>query len=243
MPHGGPDWGTAGPLEAIFTIEDMAELAARLGSIVTFDRRGNVLWFDGFENSLCMWEKSGFPLASAWSVEQSAEYSKAGAFSAKLTTGVTTDDRVNMTHYVGYPFRSRNGVELAFSKSDNLKWFDLILDLYGPIVSYYAFVRYIAATETWQYYGSDERMHDLSPTMELGDWWSVFNVVKLVADFNTGEYVRLQCNAQTYDLTGIGLVEGAASYQRLRIYISAYTNTNAAAIVHVDDVILTENEP
>ena len=59
MGHGYPDYGTQGPVSTVHSIQDLGELAVRLGSIVTFDRRGNVLWLDGFDSGIGAWSKGG----------------------------------------------------------------------------------------------------------------------------------------------------------------------------------------
>jgi len=52
MPRGHPDYGQAGPTSLIATVPDLGELAARLGSNNTWDRRGFILWYDDFEASV-----------------------------------------------------------------------------------------------------------------------------------------------------------------------------------------------
>jgi len=52
MAHGTPDWGVTASKKTIYSLHDMGELAVRLGSIVSFDRRGDVIFSDSFQNGL-----------------------------------------------------------------------------------------------------------------------------------------------------------------------------------------------
>ena len=55
MAHGAPDWFGTTPQGMVHRVADLAELAARLGSPDVFDRRGNVLFMDSFENGQNNW--------------------------------------------------------------------------------------------------------------------------------------------------------------------------------------------
>ncbi|GAI06639.1 unnamed protein product, partial [marine sediment metagenome] len=44
MIHGHADYGAGAPGKTIYSMLDVGELAARLGSPVTSDRAGNVMW-------------------------------------------------------------------------------------------------------------------------------------------------------------------------------------------------------
>ena len=56
MAHGARDFGIYAPKETIVTIEDLGELAVRLGSPVNYDRKGDVVWVDGFEDGIDKWD-------------------------------------------------------------------------------------------------------------------------------------------------------------------------------------------
>ena len=51
-----PDYGRLSAQATVFPVTDLGELAARLGSIVSHDRRGDVIWLDGFEDGLDKWQ-------------------------------------------------------------------------------------------------------------------------------------------------------------------------------------------
>ncbi|GAI16225.1 unnamed protein product, partial [marine sediment metagenome] len=115
MTHGGPDWGTPGPLKTIYTLEDMAELVARLGSIVTFDRRGNIIWLDDFEGTLGKWgiETEG----AGYSAQLSAEAARSGGFSAKLISPDDEEDRIGLKRWFPLPVESNIGFEFSWARA------------------------------------------------------------------------------------------------------------------------------
>ncbi|GAI49683.1 unnamed protein product, partial [marine sediment metagenome] len=60
MSRGQPDYGSSAVKEVAGTLADMGELAARLSSIVEYDRRGDVVYLDDFEEPVLKWS----PLAA-----------------------------------------------------------------------------------------------------------------------------------------------------------------------------------
>ncbi|GAI56753.1 unnamed protein product, partial [marine sediment metagenome] len=80
MAHGQPDFGMYQIAKTIYRLADMGELAVRLGSIVTHDRRGDVIWMDNFDSGIAKWYQ--FASDDDGLVEWSAERSRSGGFSA-----------------------------------------------------------------------------------------------------------------------------------------------------------------
>ena len=53
--YGLPDYGMYAALENMGNLVDYGELATRLGSIVSFNREGNVIFWDDFEKTPIKW--------------------------------------------------------------------------------------------------------------------------------------------------------------------------------------------
>jgi len=85
MAHGQPDYGMYTLANTIYRLTDMGELAARLGSINTYDRRGDVIFLDSFESGLTAWSPSSACTGS--DLVQSAKHARSGGFSAKFVCG------------------------------------------------------------------------------------------------------------------------------------------------------------
>jgi len=241
MPHGGPDWGTEGPLSTVYSIQDMAELAVRLGSPVTFDRRGNVIWIDDFESGIEKWCLSG-DMGKAY--DWNGQYCKTGGFSCKMTTGAAANRSCMIDKHVGFPVLSPFGLEVSFSYRQNWKYLDVTLYLEDGSYLYKAGIRYDHPNTKFQYLDEAGNYQDIPG----GSWSSVmapmrFDTIKLVADFTTAKYKRLFVNSQVFDLSTISFNRTAMVFiPVMSVNITLTANAAATAIAYIDDVIITQNE-
>lgn len=242
MPHGGPDWGTVGPLGTIFTVEDMAELAVRLGSPVSFDRRGNVMWYDDFEHSLNKWE---ITLAGAGgSAAITNERARTGAVSCKIITGNSDGDEAICHHYEMYPVLSRIGFEISLLTAARKACFALTILLADGTFIHTAAIRYDFETQDWYYYDSTGLWVSLSSIAKLTEHSYIFNTLKLVIDPNTQKYVRLIANNVSQDISSLSYYRYHYPLSsRLIVYVTFYPKEDASKTIYLDDVILTQNEP
>jgi len=239
MPHGGPDWSTEGPLSTVYSIQDMAELAVRLGSIVTFDRRGNVLWMDDFESGIEAWGPR-LPGADYFSWVPNHH---AGGFCARMATRAVANDHNYMGVYVPYPVLSKMGFEFSFRRDTNLKWIYLDVWFLSGTIFTDTEVKWTAATKTWSYLGADNAEHDLSPTVNLEEDL-LFHTVKLVGDYVNGKYVRLIVDNVIYNMTDLEpYATGSPVGPYILIIIGIRTESDDVAAADIDNVIITQNEP
>ena len=82
MVHTLPPWTSKYRLVKIFANVDVAELVVRLGSPVSFDRRGNVVLIDDFAASVIKWSYPGYGTGNGH--ELSTAWAKSGSQSLKL---------------------------------------------------------------------------------------------------------------------------------------------------------------
>lgn len=242
MPHGGPDWGTTGPLGTVFTLEDMAELAVRLGSIDTFDRRGNVILLDDFEGGILKWLPNGQGVG--WSVTWDSTHARNGAFSAKLVTRAQADYWVNISRYFSFPAVSRMGFEFSWTNEVFMRDVQIKVLLHSGTAQHEAAIKWLA-TDQFFYYHNNLGVFSITPyKLMFFNGVPVFHTIKVVVDFIEGKYVRLIANNFQYDLS-------ALKYERTefaltpRAYVAIQIRTDAAVNVvsYIDDVIITQNEP
>lgn len=243
MAHGHPDYGGAAPLATVYTLQDMAELAARLGSIVTFDRRGNVIFLENFEGGLAKWVTN---LSAGGSIAISSERARHGSFSCKLTTDGDNFDYCQIQCPIEYPIESKLGLEVCWNRSDsgNLGFIEIYFDLYDGTNMWYSLVRWEKATGIWTYRDEDGNFTPLSPTVDYLEDELPFHHTKLVVDFVNKEYVRLIADNTIYDMAGLGLkylVTNAAPMLQPRV--KTYSNGGGAAVNYIDSMIITQNEP
>ena len=241
--RGQPDFGALAAKEVSASISDLGEIAARLGSILIYDKRGDVVDFDNFEAPVLRWQEvlvgdnsyQRFSSASARSGSQSlllhAESIEEGA------AGITK---------AFVPLGSRRvGIEISFSY---LYPFDC--DLF--ILLYYAdgTTLYLAEVKFDPYAGKLYIWTDTGEYKEIAAPVSsyealfTFKTIKLVVDFDTLKYERLLFDLNAYDISAYSIPEQAGDVTAryvVQIYIEARVETGGNG--YIDDFILTQAEP
>lgn len=242
MAHGTPDWGVTAGSVTTYQLTDLAELAARLGSPVTFDRRGDVIFMETFEEAtLNKWQAALY--GSGSSVTLSTLRARFGALSALLTAGPVADSRAALVYYSPYGVMSAFGLEAAISRNVIMKSLTFYIDLYDG-------VNVTSCALRWSFQGSE-----LSYMKENGAWVSlgtvylstepnVFHVFKLVVNGVSNEYARAVVNNQAFYLGGIAArVSASAILPVLFFDIDLRGDDGPESEVWVDNVIVTQNEP
>jgi len=241
MPHAGPDWGTYAPVSTIYSIQDLGELAARLGSIVTFDRRGNVFFVDDFESGIECWYYSGSP---GYTVLWSPAQHKSGGFSLELTPPVGANNYAYAYRFFPYPSKSRLGTEISFNLGGWIQELDFEVRVYDGVYWYQPYIRFFPETKTWQYHGDDGLYHDLSPTTGL-IVGVMFHTFKLVYDLVTGKYARLIIDTTTFDMSALNMykTDAPGELPSTSLLCRVIDSTTYLSKEWLDDLILTQNEP
>jgi len=242
MVHGAPDFGVYTPKSTVVTLEDLAEQAVRLGSIVNFDRKGDVVWFDDFEDGIEQWTVTltGNRGSALWSPTKPRN----GSFSFELITGATNEDEVAITKYFSLPALSRMGFEYHFTSHAKLQYIIFGQAMSEDTARKIGSIKYDKVAETWYYYKEDVGWVALFPTMHLDDGGSAFHSVKIVLDFTTNYYVSLLVDKTLYDLSSYPLRSQTLAFTpSLLIQVTTRNNSAFAATVYLDDVIVTQNEP
>jgi len=242
MAHGLPDYGVYAPKVTVSALADMAELAARLGSIDTFERKGDVLWLDDFNDGIHKWTTE--LTEDRGSVEWDGNHARNGGFCAKLTSGDEEDDKARIIRKMPIASLSKIGLEVSFTVHANAKTVQFELHLNEGLYKHNIAVGWTAIDKVWTYTLTEGVYVDLEPSVTLAtDEW-VFHTMKIVADLNTHKFCHLISNYTHFDMTDIPYYytgEELAPY--LHLYVTCIGNGDGAAIMYVDDVILTQNEP
>lgn len=242
MSHGTPDWGSGQPVNTIYQLSDLSELAARLGSIVTFDRRGDVVWLDNFEDNIDKWTISVGGVGAAAIL--SGDEARNGAKSAKLTTGNLIGNMTVIYRYFGLAaIDTRLGFEYSFICNDDVKIYTFT-EVYREGVLYTTSLLYDHSIPALQVQKTDGFYEDLMPGLDLrsGDAW---HTIKLVSDFSrTGEYIRVILdNNEPFVFGRPARVTATGNADHVRVALAGRTLTAANNDMYVDDVIVTQNEP
>jgi len=242
MAHGTKAYGRTLAQETIFGVQDMGELSARLGSIVTHDRRGNIIWYDDFEcGHMGKWGKAVVGVDSV--VRLRTTYARNGAFSLYLYAGNAAGRSAEAYHYLPYPSLSKYGLEAwACLPSASNGFFYLGWYVYTGTEIHYYLIRYNPSAQDVDVCSTGLVWHTFATGLKTAIAGG-FQVFKLVADLITEKYARCIINQTEYDLSAYPAHTAAnASPASLMLDAKAY-NITQALTVYLDDVIVTQNEP
>jgi len=237
-----PDWADAAPRRTISPMVDLGELAARLGSVISYDRRGDVIWFDDFEDNIDKWDISISGTGAG--VALSTDSARSKGKSAKLTTGDLTGDYALILRYLPHPIWSRIGFEISFTVNNDLDSIEMLINFLDGTDFHQGFIRYRPQLKRLEYWGEDAAWHTLATGIDLFAAVKMFHTMKLVVDPRVDEYVRFLLDDKDYDMAKIKFEHGAYPvaarvYFRLRIETAVDANRS----IYVDDAIMTQNEP
>lgn len=234
----GPLWPRFQSQNAITPVNDMSELAARLGSLVTFRRSGLVAYVDGFEDGLSPYEVIDNPAVTEVTIDTTKSFR--GANSAKLHTTAVGGDEATLAKMIPLDHIAKAGFEVHFSALDDNVYFEISLkELEGA--NRYEAIIYVDITNREISYqdsaAAKVKIDDINlDKITDADW----HALKLIVDFSTNTYHRLLIDDYEYSLEGIGMLrtnnlttDGVLTRIRLPSTAS-YTRT-----LYIDDWILT----
>ncbi len=242
MPHGHADFGLDTAKETIHAVTDLGELAARLRSINTYDRRGDVVWFDDFESSLNKWMDRSGDLGHAIAISNA--HARNGAFSCIVTCGSNGNFEGILSTSKPPPVRSKIGVEVHF-RPPVLFFTSLTV---RALVTHAdrrwdARIRYVHATGTLQYWDG-AAYQDIEAGVVARVGTLVFNPLKFVIDLDNDTYTRLMFALRNWDLSNYAVLAAAgAPATEIRIDITIVGAAGQNPATYTDDFILTQNEP
>jgi len=242
MTHTAPDWGANAPKATIYSLSDLAELAARLGSIDTYERRGDVIFLEDFESGLMRWTSDltgvGGVLPSVTS-----EVAASGFQSIKSTTPTGDNNLVHLGHTHHLPILGRIGCECAFRFTTNL---------FADDTGYFQLALNIYTGQRWKIASVRFRSFDLEYYDDSGNWIEIANInagelrfhrLKFVVDFLKSLYVRAIFDNVVFLLSAP--CRDIADTSPLGLDVDIYWHGPAAVgrDTWLDDFILTQNEP
>lgn len=241
MGHTAPDWSWMGKVSTIYSLQDQAELAARIGSIVTFDRRGNVILLDSFEDGFirCSEGQNAGGVRPVLTVTAA----KFGSYAAFLDGGDAVGDNSFLHYYTPILNPGNIGIEFSFTDEAENGAERLDFRYYNGTREYQGQVRYNTQTSTLEYVD------------HLGAWLPLlvrqihrgeneWHTMKAVFDTEGLTYVRVMLDDYiSGDLSATTLTDLAASsdtYVSFWLYADGYLVGEGGS--YMDGVIVTQNE-
>ncbi len=240
--HGKPDWGLQ-LKSTVYTIDDLSELAVRLGSEVFFDRRGDVIFIDNFEGGVGRWITSNPEEPD--SVLLTSEISRSGGYSVKLTGISPGLESASMYARIPYPVLSKWGFELHIAMGSEIDYLLFYLTKYTGTHFKTGHIKYDRTNQKLQRKVSLTDYEDIVSPFKLYQSRILFHVFKLVIDLETDKFHRLIVNEKTYDLSAHDIYShvDTVTSPHVAIGIEVYSHDGDKDYIYVDNVIVTQNEP
>jgi len=219
----------------------IGELAARLGSPVSWDRRGQVVQMTTFEDGF----SHAFPAASGGEglAELCPSAYQTGGYSCKLTTEAAVDGWASVITYTDFSPSSRVGFEVVFSIESQPDDIQFHCKIYDGTWEHFAYAQLHRVTNKLQIYNSTPVYTDVCsyyqhPAAQL------FYSIKFVIDTSAQRWVRVLAVGTEFDKSAVVSYRaggGAAPYITLKV--KAVEAAGVSHTIYVDRMIITTNEP
>lgn len=215
-----------------------AEMAARLGSPVVFDWRGQTFYVHDFSDGLGAFYCTLSGAGADYAIDPL--YKMRGGYSLKLTGGSDSSQYAKAQGICGRNPSDRFG--FLVSVSSYAQTTDIILRARPGDTRYIGVLRYKWGTWSLQYLGDDAAYHTIA-TVYCQNYPYVFNNFKLVIDVSTHKYVRALVNDTEFDLSAYDLESDGSGFPgTCEFEILTTSRVNENDYNYIDHVILTVNE-
>jgi hypothetical protein len=236
-----PDGGFSGGTGGFPMIGDLAELAARLGSISTYDRRGTIIWMTDFEHGL-QGTSCGVSDAEC-DYFVSAERSYHGAYSLKMDPSDEEDSYVEWGWVVHFMPSGYVGLEAAISTVSDPAGIRLKILHFDGTTQQRGELHYDTATGDWTIRTGDTTWETILDGFKLQQGAAAWNPIKLIIDVESGEYVRAQMSGRSVDISDYSLYSLASTnLGQVAVRVMTYGASTTHAPAFVDNIIVTQNE-
>lgn len=242
MAKGQPDFGQYAPTETIVGLSDMGELAARLGSIVTFDRRGNVVCFDNFEEAIIRGLGAGG--AYPFGIFLTSETAKSGSQCIRLRPADASDAVVSFTQIDSALVTSRLGAEVSFTIPVGEAYIYLYLSRQTTTHAETGGVEFEWKTGKLSYFNAGGGLTCFATAYMPYQHKTAFHTAKLVIDFAEKKYVRFLFSDIEIDMSEYAIQSTAfPSTPYVTREFGVTNKLGDEVVVYADAFILTQNEP
>lgn len=223
------------------TLDDMAELAARLGSPDVYDRQGTVIFMDCFNNGVVPYEIASADLISNITLSvATAEY---GHYSLKLQTAIGTGFGGTVTKRVNPVRLNKSGFEIGINFVTTFNYYIFrVKQVHDTIQYLYQFYIY-GDDKKVSYTNSAGTLTKLSDLPDLFSGVGMFRNIKFVIDLANKEYVRLMIDDMLFSMTGLGAsVIGTGFGDEIKIELLQHQTSDTVTTAYLGHMIATSDE-
>lgn len=242
MARGAPDYSNVSAYGPLHRVDDDAELAARLGSLLVYDRAGSLVWMSDFRYGLQGAVPGTSDAECSYSV--SVERAHFGPFSIKLDPSDETGSYVEWGTSCQFMEAGRLGLEALISLGSTPDGVRIKLHYYDGGDLEGGQLHYDPATGDWTILNSAGGWTTILEGFKLQKDATTWNPIKLVIDAENDMYVRAQMAKEVIDLSAYSLrsVE-SDNLGQLNGLVTVYGSSALHAPIFIDAVVITQNEP
>ncbi len=241
MSHGAPDDSDVVKRGDVYRLDDMAELAARLGSPVAYHRYGDVIWFDTFVGGLGGWSYSvAVPDSNVY--VQSDHYLRDGIAAELFTQAVTLSHPWLYKRAAYYPDTLIGfGVQFLFDGGD--------IDLFLTVQLFTGTNRYSAEVQIQFPAGALLYLNSAGIWVPFGNVGTldvdgyIWTPIKMVVDTSAHQYIKFMFGLTTFLLPAVAMyaaVDTTAAHSLAGIGFGS--DDVYAQSLYIDDAVFTCNE-
>lgn len=237
-----PDYHKYLPNSIRLSLQDMGELAARLGSIVTYDRRGEVVWFDNFSHGISKYTilLSGTDSSAVLGVVRTGR----SGYNMKQVIGTTGNKYVQCYTNVTLLELSKIGMEIAAYFTINPSHFIMGIYHFDGSKRHTYFVKIDTQNKKLYVQNSAGTYIEVSTIPRIDNPDGTIHNFKIIIDTDNQVYVRMQINSLSYDLTVYSHKEdNDSSAPGIMVYFATFGTGGPSEVGTINHVILTSNEP
>ena len=242
MPRDLPDWHAQNAQTTIGEVTDLGELAVRLGSIDTFDRRGDVVFLEDFEagHVHCSLTTSG----SGAVADLSAAEARSGLFSVRLVGGSSGGRFAAVIRRAAPQVLAGLGLEVAVRIPGTIEHVQFQILVYTGSNLLTFDLRWRDAENDLQYRDSGGTWVTFATSVDLSTAAALFHMMKMGIDAANTNFAFLVLDNTTYSLAGIaGQSEVNAALPVVDVAVVCGSRSGQNDTIYVDDLIFTQNEP
>ena len=236
-----PDWYNYRLQSNKSILTDMAELAVRLGSPNVYSRTGSVIWETEMENGIGCFGTGVSGLGGV--VKLDSAYPLHGGYVMALIAGSTVGLSAYGFRSVAPQRRNKWGLEVGVSLLSDFNVFSIAIKRRDGVNSHDAWMQ-IDKTFGDITYVTDEG--GVTHLMDIPDVVSAYGLVhnlKLIADFDSGEWCRIEYNEFEFDVSGTHIdVDVSGDPPSVMVYFLLQGIAAENDVALLDHVIFTIDE-
>jgi len=241
MARGAPDFSNVRGGIATQRVDDLGEIAARMGSPVTHERGGKIVFIESFTYGLGAWTTNTYGTGADVSVVPTPF--RTGPFSCKLTAGTDGDRCAKIHRRFPYPVLGKYGLEFSVDVDTYVEYLDFVLGRMDGTNEHQFYCRYDDSVNEIQVKDVNGDLQTAIEDIDLAFTYSGFQTIKLVVDLEADTFLRLIVNDETYDLSAYpAYILVNPDKPSIRPDIKVWGDENYNGVLYIDDIIVTQDE-